>query len=730
MKNVRKLKLAPTALVSAVAILSACQMGAPTNTATDRSIGTSNGQVNVLKPGEQVQTNPNLANPNLQPNATVKGRVLDTFGKPIAGVVVTTLGGQMTTTDSNGNYIIQVAAEKDKEVILLFQKPGFVYSSDRVMLEPGDTIDITSDIKQADPKVNLVKAATGGTYANSTGVLEIDVPEGALDGDTKFTLTPLSFGNNGSINELPGPLESVDENGNRQLLMPVEYWHIDMEGGNLKEGESITMRMKLPANDIADIKVKGGDLIPCYIYDAQLGYWNSPNLGPVVEKDGALWATYEIKRSSLTDRVNPTRTVQQTAQNLGPDPLPGNHRLKNQVVRINCGGVDENGNATTSNLGSGGGGACNEDELAHNAWVDRQKGGGATNFLGTQVRGISGGHTWFNLYGTNIAARAIDWNDQPLSDVQIKFTSGNTGARTTGADGLYTVLQYRNINVNVTAGGGSSQPYLVSQSASIFTGNNPQPVPRNQFGRNVLYENTVSVTRGNKVNGSDVIQAGAVSELLRVSQGGKDFVIGRDCLLDVENRISWSPDNPKPTPVPTPTPTPTPEPSQDPEATGANQLRHVLAGNPGPIQEPDGGTQYQVKYHYPDPNLTIQGRQPERIQHNFKFNTRHPMVVKVESNFVSLSKLTFEVKDKASGEVVYANADFPANLRSDAAFTAKTALDNGGGRLKRGNAPSERKYVLTVKGDGAAGTAEFGVKWNEKYSAPITVGIKLTPEAK
>lgn len=730
MKNVRKLKLAPMALISAVTVLSACQLGGlPTNTATgDRTVGGKGGQVNVLKPGEQVQTNPNLANPNLQTNASVSGRVLDTFGKPIAGVTVTTLGGQMATTDANGYYTIPVAAEKDKEVILLFQKTGFVYSSDRVMLEPGDTIEITTDIKQADPKVNLVTAASGGTYSNSTGVLEIDVPEGALDGDTKFTMTPLSFGNNGEINELPGPLESVDENGNRQLLMPVEYWHIDMEGGNLKEGETITMRMKLPANDIADIKVKNGDLVPCYIYDAQLGYWNSPNLGPVVEKDGALWATYEIKRSSLTDRVNPTRTVQQAAQNAADaDPLPAGHALKNKQQRVNCGGVDENGNATASNHGTGGGGTCTEAELAHNAWVERNKGGAASNFLGTQVRGISGGHTWFNMYGTNIAARAIDWNDKALEDVTIRFTSGNTSQKKTGQDGTHSVLQYRNINVSVVAEGGADQPHLVSQSASIFTGNNPQPVPRNQFGRNVLYENTVNVTRGNKVNGSDVIQAGAVSELLRVSQNGSDFVIGRDCLLDVENRITWSPDNAAPTPVPTPSPTASPSPSPSPSESAAAAFRTVLAGNPGVIKEPNGGTQYQVRYHYPDPNLTIQGREPERIQHDFKFNTRHPLTVKVESNFVSLAKLSFKVTDKASGEVVYSTSDFTTN---DTAFTAISKLDNGGGRLLRGTNPNERKYLLEVSGDGAAGSTEFGVKWNEKYAAPITVGIKLTPEAK
>ncbi|MFP5501851.1 MAG: carboxypeptidase-like regulatory domain-containing protein, partial [Candidatus Sericytochromatia bacterium] len=385
-------KLVPLGLAASLAMLTACQVGGlPTNSgaAKDVTVGANTqGKVNVLKPGE-VQTNPNLANPSIAPNASVMGVLLDTNGQPVAGALVSTLGGQTAVTDAEGKYTIQVAAEAGKEVVLIFQKDGFVYSSDRVTMNPGETAALTSDVKQMDAKVNLVTTA-GGTFVNSTGVLEIDVPEGALTADTKMILTPLSYGANGQPNELPGPLETVDENGNRNLLMPVEYWAIDMEGGELKAGESISMRMLVPENPDAPVKLKAGDLIPCYIYDAEQGYWNSPNLGPIVEKDGKLWATYEIKASSLTDRVNPAvRTVQQASD---PDPLPNGHPMKGKVERINCGGVDEDGNRTTRNLPRNGS-TCNDDELRHNAWVERQQGGAASNFLGVRSRGISGGHT-------------------------------------------------------------------------------------------------------------------------------------------------------------------------------------------------------------------------------------------------------------------------------------------------------------------------------------------------
>lgn len=442
-------KVLPLTLATAVAMtLAACNLKAVTSTVNKEGTVESTVKPNIGKAGApgSVATNPNIAGVKFaRPNATVKGQLLDTDGKPIADAVVLTGNGQVTKTDAQGNYSIGVTAEDGKEVVLVYQKNGYVFSSQRVTMGTGQTAIVNADIKKLDSNVVSVKAADGGTFANSTGVLEVDVPKGALTGDAQMTLTPLSFGANGTANELPGSLETVDENGDRLLLMPAEYWSVDLSGATIKEGESITMRMKLPSNDVAPVPLKAGDTIPCYIYDAKLGYWNSPNLGPIVEKDGALWATYEIKASALTSRTDVLpRSVQDIYYGSANSPL-------------------------------------SDDQLMANA---RDNASGGNSFgIATQGGGAIGGHTYYNLFGTKMTGRVVDENGNALNGATVSIRGTSVDANmTSGADGTpghYGSLQYRGQSANVSA---TLNQYCKTSASWATAAHNWGPFTNNQFG--------------------------------------------------------------------------------------------------------------------------------------------------------------------------------------------------------------------------------------------------------
>lgn len=445
-------KVLPLTLAGAMAVvLTACNLnGVPTKTTEQE--GTIEGTVkpNIGKPtvgnatgntSGNVATNPNLATNFAKPNATVTGTLLDTKGQPIADAFVTTANGQVVKTDANGYYSIAVSAQAGKEVVLVYQKDGYVFSSQRVTMAPGETAQVDTAVKKLDTAVVSVSTA-GGTFKNSTGVLEVDIPKDALTGSGTMVMTPLSFGGNGTANELPGPLETVDEKGQRLLLVPAEYWSIDLAGVDLKEGQTMTMRMKLPANPVAAAPIKAGDMIPCYIYDAALGYWNSPNLGPVVEKDGALWATYEIKASALTNRADVTRTVQHIHTGTPSNPL-------------------------------------SDDQLMHNASHAAE--GGNTFGIATAGGGVIGGHTFYNVFGTAMGGRVVDELDRPLAgaSVQVRGTSADANM-TTNTQGLYGTLQYRGQSARVTY---SLNQYCPGSTQTLATAaSNLGSFPPNQFG--------------------------------------------------------------------------------------------------------------------------------------------------------------------------------------------------------------------------------------------------------
>ncbi|MFN3428415.1 MAG: carboxypeptidase-like regulatory domain-containing protein [Candidatus Sericytochromatia bacterium] len=444
-------KILPLSLAGAMAVaLTACNLnGVPTKTTTPAE-GTVEGNIkgNIGTPTTgapgSVQTNPNLAKPTFaKANATVEGKLLDSDGKPVAGAYVFAANGQVVLTEADGSYSIGVTTEPGKAVNLIFQKEGYVFSSETVTLNPGDKVMTEASVKKLDQQVVSVNAATGGTFKNYTGVLEVDVPANALTGNAQMSMTPLSFGQAGAPNELPGSLETVDESGARMLLMPAEYWSIDLQGANLKEGETITMRMRLPNNPDAPVQLKEGDMIPCYIYDAKLGYWNSPNLGPVVKKDGVLWATYEIKASALTNRTDVIRNVQ----------------------HIHTG-------SRTNGL--------SEDQLVHNA--EHLRDGADNSFGGLQSAGggVIGGHTYFPLFGTNMRVSVKDWDGSALTDASVNIQGGgNPGQAGHLGGGTFGRLQYRAQSVTVKA---YVSDFCQGTRGETTQASNKVPAPLNQFG--------------------------------------------------------------------------------------------------------------------------------------------------------------------------------------------------------------------------------------------------------
>jgi hypothetical protein len=301
------------ALASGLVLLFAgCQVAPKMTQAPVDQEGNVKGNIGKGTSGSQVQ-NPaatgSAARDGVPADAKVVGQVVDTAGKPVAGAKIVTYHGFTATTDDQGKYSLDVASQD--EIRLDVSKTGYLNRQELVGVGPGMEGNLTITLKPLDAKLTKITAAQGGTAVNSDGSAVLEVPPGALTGDSDVRLTwmdPMPSDNFPSWSgELPGNLvtktrDNGDKSAENLALPPVAFTDVQFVQANLKPGATATLRMKvnpdalaLSANQI-DFNNPATLQQPCYDFDRSSGLWVNPATSKL-EKDakGDVWFVYTVR---------------------------------------------------------------------------------------------------------------------------------------------------------------------------------------------------------------------------------------------------------------------------------------------------------------------------------------------------------------------------------------------------------------------------------------------------
>ncbi|MEB3330725.1 MAG: carboxypeptidase-like regulatory domain-containing protein, partial [Candidatus Sericytochromatia bacterium] len=262
--------------------------------------------------------------PTEKPDATVKGRLVDTAGNPVADAEVNAYEGFRTYTGADGRFSIGVLSRNDLR--LDFSKPGFLDRQVTVSLQPGDTSELEVTVKPLDAKVTPIVASMGGVAVSSDGRAQLRVPPGALTGDSNVRLTwmdpmpsdafPFAHG------ELPGPLltratadgEQADE---EFTIPPLSFTLVDLETAKIAPGQQLELRMRINpealklAGDNIDFGNPATMQQPCYDFDRALGLWVNPATARLErDADGTAWTVYTMhSRGTVPNFFNLLQTV-------------------------------------------------------------------------------------------------------------------------------------------------------------------------------------------------------------------------------------------------------------------------------------------------------------------------------------------------------------------------------------------------------------------------------------
>jgi hypothetical protein len=299
--------------------------GTPEQGANGATAGTGvAGAAAAGNAAQQAAGGANGAAPAEKPDATVKGRLVDTAGNPVAGAEVNAYEGFRAYTEADGRFTIGVLSRNDLRLDI--SKPGFLDRQVTVSLQPGDTSEIEVTVKPLDAKVTPIVAAMGGVAVSSDGKAQLRIPAGALTGDSNVRLTwmdpmpsdkfPFAHG------ELPGPLLTRAKADGGQAdeeftIPPLSFTLVDLETAKIAPGQQLELRMRINpealklAGDNIDFGNPATMQQPCYDFDRAIGLWVNPATARLErDADGTAWTVYTMhSRGTVPNFFNLLQTV-------------------------------------------------------------------------------------------------------------------------------------------------------------------------------------------------------------------------------------------------------------------------------------------------------------------------------------------------------------------------------------------------------------------------------------
>ena len=286
---------------------------------------------------DEIRVNKEEDSPAVFIKNTIRGKVVDETGVPIANANVT-VEDEIIQSDADGCFLFNsVTIKKDGTIVTASSDEFFDGISHSNFAADGSSFVEIRMMHRGDPQ--FVESVDGGTVTNNDN-LKINIPPDALvyengnlyEGPVKVYARWLDPTDENIGATMPGALIASDENGNRLALVSYGMAVIELEADNgakleLKEGAEMELDIPIPPELLADAPeeidlwlfdleeeewlLKGkcnkvGGNYKCMV--SQTGYWNCdvgvPAIcltGQVFNSDSSYSAYLRVIVEDLTD---------------------------------------------------------------------------------------------------------------------------------------------------------------------------------------------------------------------------------------------------------------------------------------------------------------------------------------------------------------------------------------------------------------------------------------------
>jgi hypothetical protein len=244
----------------------------------------------------------------------VSGIVTDTDGSALSGVKVA-LGDATATTNSSGEF--EVDAEDGEQLIIRFNKAGYISTQKRVDIRKGVAASISAIMKEEADALSL-DASEGGTVFGLRGAeltaaagVFVDADGNAVDGDVDVHLTPFDPSDAAELAAVPNLSATTDSGEQAELesfgLLDVTVRQDD-DVLQVKDGETVVIRIPAPLGGSATPP----DTIPMWSFDEESGVWKEEGEATYLPGEGVYEG--EIEHMSLwnADQVMETTCIRGT----------------------------------------------------------------------------------------------------------------------------------------------------------------------------------------------------------------------------------------------------------------------------------------------------------------------------------------------------------------------------------------------------------------------------------
>lgn len=212
-----------------------------------------------------------------QISRTFLGKVIDTNENPLENVTIS-IGGDVTSTDANGVFIINDALVNQRFAYVKAEKTGYIHGSRSltpttgtnkvtIMLLEETIAGTTSDgVSETISLSNGASVSLNGEYVNEDGTEytgSVDVIMHHLD--------PTDVNNE---LKMPGMLYAENTDGEERMLETLGMLAVELRGAgnedlNLAEGSTAEIRIPVDASLLASAPAT----IPLWYFDETNGYW-------------------------------------------------------------------------------------------------------------------------------------------------------------------------------------------------------------------------------------------------------------------------------------------------------------------------------------------------------------------------------------------------------------------------------------------------------------------------
>jgi len=226
----------------------------------------------------------------------VMGKVTDTAGTALGGVMVT-VGGQTADTNDQGWFSIANVAPGDR-VPVKFSKNGYATTYQVTEVRVGGSSFVEAPMGAVDVSQSISTASGGTTTTPDGGGLEIganslvDSQGNPFSGTANITLTVFDPSDDIEANAFPGEYIGISAAGETVPIKSYGFMDVSVTGSGdlqLAAGETATIKIPVPVSMQEEAASMG--TCPLWYFDTETGYWQEEGQGTYDPASGCFVGT-------------------------------------------------------------------------------------------------------------------------------------------------------------------------------------------------------------------------------------------------------------------------------------------------------------------------------------------------------------------------------------------------------------------------------------------------------